>query len=47
MQSVLQNIEKTFFIPSEAFSDRCKHKFLMKAENAALPQVFSACLSDY
>lgn len=47
MQCVLQNIGKTFFIPSEALSERSKHKFLMKAENAGFPQVFSDCLSDY
>lgn len=44
MQCVLQNIKKTFFILSEAFSERSKHKIFVKAENASLPQMFFACL---
>ena len=44
---VYLKFRKPFFIPSEAFTGRAKHKFLMKAKNVSFPQVFSACLSDY
>ena len=39
--------EHIFFFFFEALTGRSKHKFLVKAKNIALLQVFSACLADY